>query len=490
MPTIQNMPPRKPSPPYKSRRGQTGFALLEILISVVLLGFIITGAAFMVDNHLEKVRTAATAQQMQIFAKATQAFIKDNYAYLTTGGNGIVPATSTVPSVITVDILKNTPNPESGQSSATRYLPTGFQEKNGYQQTLCALILRPNPTANELYALVVTEGGESINDVDLSLLAASLGAAGGGIYAKNPSRAKGTLGKWEFDLNTDPVGRNFRNVQTSCTGNPVNLTPGHPLMALWFSEDPASAFLHRNEVAGHPELNTMQTDVRFKDDFIDEFDQNNPVFFGGATAQLIIERVVGEECNKYPTAGSPVNPQTGKKEVPLGTMARTEDGEVLFCQEDAVRKKNYWVRNISAGRWEFELIRPQSLGLNRKKFVGMGYLVDKDHFSGTLHCSPNENSAFVCGSAGNVDCRPESFSKAFLWNGEAILSTTWIPPTNPLNPVQWTPKWQQEQQQIRCTWYYARGADCSVGSGPSCYTDQHRVDVVNLKVENPIRRKW
>ncbi|MBV2234691.1 MAG: shufflon system plasmid conjugative transfer pilus tip adhesin PilV [Sterolibacterium sp.] len=469
---------------------QTGIALLEVLISIFLLGLIITGAVSMVDNHLDKVRTTATAQQMQIFAKATQSFIKDNYAYLTAGGNGIVPATSTIPSVITVEILKNTPNPASGQSSATRYLPTGFQEKNGHRQNLCALVLQPKP--NELYALIVTEGGEAINDIDLSLLAASLGATGGGIYAKNPSLAKGTLGKWEFDLNTDTVGRNFKNAGTNCAGQaatPVVLAAGHPLMALWFSEDPSSAFLYRNEVPGHPELNTLQTDIKFKGDFIDEFDKDNPRFFGGATAQLTIERVVGEECNLYPTAGSKINPLTGKKEVPLGTLARTDDGEVLFCQEDAVKKKNFWVRNLAAGRWEFDLIRPQSLGLNRKTFVGIGYLVDKNHFSGTLHCIPRENGAFACGSAGNVDCRPAANSKSILWNGEAILTTTWIAP-NPLIPAQWTPKWQQEQQQLRCTWFYTRGRDCSVPNGPACWADQYQVDVVNLKIEDPKRRKW
>lgn len=483
------MPLCIPSTPRLARRArQTGVGMLEILVSLTLFGMIIAAAATLVDNHLQQLRTTATTQQMQIFAKATQSFIKDNYVYLTSGGNGIVPATSTVPTVITVDMLKNTIHPESGQISATRYLPTGFQDKNGHQQTLCALVLQPKP--NELYAMVITEGGEPINDVDLSLLAASLGAAGGGIYTQNTSLAKGALGKWEFNLATDPVGQNFRNVPSSCTGAPVSFTPGHALMALWFSENPAATFIHRNEIANHPELNVMQTDMRFRDDFIDEFDRNNPKFFGGATAQLTLERLLGEECNLYPTAASPLNPQTGKKEVPLGTLAMTDEGELLYCQKDATRNKNYWARNTSAGRWEFEVTKPQSMGFTRKKFVGMGYLVDKDHFSGTLHCSPGENPAFACGSAGNVDCRPESQSKAFLWNGEAILSTSWIPPYNPLDPVQWTPQWQQEVQQRRCTWFYARGSDCSIFPNVPCFTNQFQVDVANLKVENPVRRKW
>lgn len=491
------MPPRTSLMAYPRRLGQqTGITLLEVLIAVSLLGFMVVAANALVDDHLRRVRTAATAQQMQVFAKATQAFIKDNYAYLTAGGNGIVPATPTAPAVITLDMLKNTIHPESGQTSPTRYLPSGFQDKNAHQQTLCALVLQPKP--NELYALVVAEGGETINDVDLSLLAASMGAAGGGIYAQNPSRARGTLGKWEFDLATDPVGQNFKNVPISCTGNAVSLTPGHPLMALWFSENPAADFLHRNEVAGHPELNTMQTDLRFRDDFIDEFDPDNPKFFAGATAQLTVERVLNQECNLYPTAASPINPQTGKKEVPPGTLARTDDGELLFCQEDVVKKKNYWVRNISAGRWEFELIRPVTPMLinnqwgpayslpERKKFVGTGYFVDKDHFSGTLHCNPKENSAFACGSAGHVDCRSESQSKAITWNGGALLTSS-----NPLNPnIPWVLPAQKEIQVRRCAWFFARGVNCTVDPKLPCFAEQYQVDVVNLKVENPMRRKW
>jgi type II secretory pathway pseudopilin PulG len=474
------------SPPGR----QAGLALLEILISVFLLGLIVTGALSLVDNHLEKVRTTATTQQMQIFAKAVNEFIKDNYSALTTGGNGIVPATSTVPSVISVATLQNTPSPADGRISPTRYLPMGFQNQNGYRQTLCALVLQPK--ANELYALVVTEGGEAIDDIELSLLAASLGASGGGIYAKNPGLAKGTLGKWEFNLDTDAVGRNFRNVQASCTGAPVNLAPGHPVMALWFSEDPAAVFLHRNEVPGHPELNTLQTDIRFKGDFIDEFDKNNPKLYGGASAQISLERILDEDCNLYPTVGSPINPQTGKKEVPLGTMARTEEGEILACKQDLAKKKNIWVRNISAGRWEFELIRPQTLGLNRKKFVGMGYLVDKDHFSGTVLCATKENSAFACGNAGNVDCRPQANSKAIVWNDEAIQTTTEIFPSpynRLLQPRLWR-QWQDERQQLRCTWFFARGKDCSISASQSCWTDQYQVDVVNLKIEDPKLRKW
>lgn len=389
---------RQNTPPH-----QTGIALLEVLISLFLLGIIVTGAVSMVDNHLEKTRAAATVQQMQVFAKGVKDFVKDNYPYLINGGNGLVPASENQPTVLTVTTLQSTPNPATGALSATRYLPTGFQEKNSYQQTLCALVLQPKP--NELYVLVVAESidpnAKAINDIDLSLLAASLGAAGGGIYASDANLAKGTLGKWEFNLVSDQVGRYFRNAQTNCAGQaiPLKLAAGHPLMALWFAEDTSSAFLYRDEVPGHPELNTMQTDLKFKDDVF----KNSKFESGGATLQIQLVRTIGEKCDDTPTAGSPADPLTGKKIVPVGTLARTAKGDIITCQDTGGER--IWTGPITIGRWKFKLEKPAGReGLATEWFRGTGYFIDSNHFSGLLHCDPDASNDLACGSAGNIDC--------------------------------------------------------------------------------------
>lgn len=450
------------------RSNQTGIALLEVLISLFLLGIIITGAVSMVDNHLEKTRTAATVQHMQIFAKGVKDFVKDNHSYLVTGGGTFTPASANQPTVLTVATLQNTPNAATGQVSATRYLPIGFQDKNSYQQTICALVLQPKP--NELYTLIVTESldptAKSINDIDLSLLAASLGAAGGGIYAKDANLAKGTLGKWEFNLTTDQVGKFFRNAQSNCAGQAkrIALDGGHPLMALWFAEDTSSAFLYRDEVPGHPELNTMQTDLKFKDDVFDKSNPNNPKFVsGGATIQISLVRKIGDKCDDTPSAGAPVNPITGKKEVPIGTLARTEKGDIIACQDTG--KEHIWTGPITISRWKFKLEKPAGRdGQATEWFRGTGYFIDSTHFSGLLNCDPDASNDFSCGSAGNVDCS--------------------IAPNQP-----------------DCTWYYARGyvknetiqipvctlwiGICLIwGSQPYDIpvTKKHQVDVANLKV--------
>ncbi len=309
----------KTLPPHLARRHrlQRGITLLEILISLSILGMVIAGAASLIDNHLERTRSAATAQQMTIFANAVQAYIKDNYS-------GLLPlASATVPAVITTSTLQPT-------ASLTKYLPSNFNPVNAYGQTLCALVLQPN--TNELYAMVVTDGGNAINDVDLALLAGTMGAAGGAIYSSAPTIAKGTLGKWHFDLNSDPVGKFFQTKSaTNCDGTTttITLTSGHPLMALWFASDTPSAYLYRDKVPGHPELNTMQTDIAFKDDTATTW---------GASLSLKITRTAETECDSTPTGvGAPVQ---------LGTLARDTTGVILSCQDDGTR--HYWRRSGGA----------------------------------------------------------------------------------------------------------------------------------------------
>lgn len=399
---------------------QLGIALLEVLISLFLLGIVITGAVSMIDNHLEKVRMAATAEHMQVFAKGVKDFVKDNYPYLVSGGNNLEPASDQHPAVLTVNTLQTTPNAVTGQTSATRYLPAGFKPTNSYQQTICALVLKPKPNSNELYTLIVTESinphAQNISDIDLSLLAASLGAAGGGIYQKDSDNdlliAKGTMGKWEFDLKNDQVGQFFKSAQRNCADQkqPLKLEAGHPLMALWFAEDTSSAYLYRDEVPGHPELNTMQTDLKFSDDEIDADDPSKSRF--GASVQLQIERVLGDRCEDTPTAGSPYNPKTKKREVPVGTLARNARGEILSCQQIGDGPENrIWMGPVTIGRWRFKLEYQGT----KKSFVGTGYFIGDNQFNGLMHCDPDTQNNFDCGNAGNIDCSKESDQLDCAW---------------------------------------------------------------------------
>ena len=550
MPSVQTLITRHPAALLPSAKQQAGIALLEILISVVLLGLVIAGAATLVDNHLEKLRINVAAQQMQVFAKGVNAFIKDNYPYLVAANDrGLIPASDKMPTVLTVDILRNTPHPESGLLSSARYLPNEFPQQNSFQQTLCALVLQPQP--NELYAMIIAEGGQRINDADLSLFTATLGASGGGIYTDNPDLAKGALGKWEFNLITDEVGQYF--AKTNCAGELLDPKPGdisragRPLMALWFSADPAADFLYRSEVPGHPELNTLQTDLKFRDDFVDESDKDNPVFSGGASMQLQIVREPGEICDDPPTAGAPiVDEESQQRAVPPGTLARTEEGELLSCQLDETSGKRTWARIVSAGRWEFFLVNPdfdwfsptckaanaESSGAC-KKVIGTGYLIDNEHFSGTLHCVTKSGFKWACGESGNVDCKPGSIQKAMRWNNKArnTPATSWIGNAlkwRDLEFLDWALEqsfaqalaaaqgnnmdlddnqglgqmltWAQsmnlsfvEREQRRCAWFFAGDSiqECERISGQQVCSlrEPYQVDTESIRIKNPVR-KW
>ena len=338
------------------REWQRGVTLIELLLAIGIMGLVVAGAASLIDNHLERMRVAATAQQMTVFGNAVQAYIKDNYPNLliSNPSSGVPFAQASVPAVITTTILQTTPLP-SGTNSATKYLPANFVDVNAYGQKLCALVLQPK--VGELYALVITEGGNAINDVDLGLLAGSIGGAGGAIYTSvnmplpniPPATAvkdiaRGTMGKWYFNLKTDPVGMYFSGKSTkncSGAGNTINLLSGHPLMALWFSSDTSSAFLYRNAVPNHPELNTMGTDIKFNDDRSCTDATGKTITCFGASISLQIARTPETKCDDHPTGNG--------KPVQVGTLARDTSGSVLSCQL-AADGITYW-RSVSSLFW-------------------------------------------------------------------------------------------------------------------------------------------
>lgn len=311
---------------------QAGATLLEILIAIGIMGALTAGAAMLLDNHMQRVRTTAAAQHMAAFGSAVQAYIKDKYA--TFLPNGSTETTL----IVTSDTLKNAaPTPPMN-----RYLPPGYEGMNAFGQTLCAIVRVRNTTQNpnEIYAMVIAEGGETIDDTELSLLVGTLGAAGGAIYTRQPTVIKGTMGRWQINLagNSNPDIQKFAN--TRCNGLPSsgNLSKGHPVMALWFAKDTPSAYLYRDAVPGHPELNVMQTDLKFKDDKLNFLAPPTP----GATITLAIVRDADTLCDSKRTASTSDFGQT----VPPGTLAKDKNGNLMMCavfpRAEGGDDKRYW----------------------------------------------------------------------------------------------------------------------------------------------------
>lgn len=230
---------------YKQMNKQQGITLIEVIAAIAIMSFVLLGMAQMTDKLLRDIKSVTAAEHIKIIGDATALYIQDNFAAVQ------AIATPAVPYKIGINIL-----------ITDGYLPNGFQDINAYDQQVCTVVLEPSP--NELQAMVITTGGDTIVDGDLVYQVDSIGASGGGVYTASPA-----------GLPTDIIGSggsyiiprgNFHNAGRTCASadgaGGVNIVPGHAGMALWVEQSAFDAgVLYRNAVAGRPDLNQMNTDL-------------------------------------------------------------------------------------------------------------------------------------------------------------------------------------------------------------------------------------
>lgn len=231
----------QPSKPFKQR--QTGITLLEVLLSLTIIAAALGGLNAISDRYADNTQVALAASQERALGEAAKAYIKDNYSAV------MAVSTATAPALIEVATLITAGN-----------LPTGFSNTNAYGQSMCALVLQP--TASRLQAMVVSEGGTTIDDLSLGSLASMVGGSGGGVYALDAATIRGAIGGWAIPTATFHNLAN--NVGRKCDGTAgrVQVATGRPVMSLWFENgDTTSAFLARDAVPGRPELNAMNTPI-------------------------------------------------------------------------------------------------------------------------------------------------------------------------------------------------------------------------------------
>ena len=226
----------------QSCRQQAGLTLLEMLISLSILATVVAGIASLVNVASEDAKASVTALHTKTIGDAASVYIRDNHAAVA------AVATATTPALIRVSDLV-----------AEGYLSAGFSVRNPRGQATCVLVLEPTP--DRLTGLVMTEGGDTIDDLTLGSIAATIGGAGGGIYSTDPTVARGAMGGYAF-----PVGAfgNPNSLGQRCDGTAgaVAAQAGRPVMALWFADGAqASPTLYREEVPGNPGLNTMNTAI-------------------------------------------------------------------------------------------------------------------------------------------------------------------------------------------------------------------------------------
>ena len=210
-----------------------------MIASLAILSVAVMGMAILADNFSRDTKGNVTSSQMRTFGEASKAYIKDNYAAIQ------AIATSTSPALIDVSTL-----------IAAGKLPTGFLAANAYGQSMCTLVLEP--AANRLQAMVIAEGGATIEDLALGSIASTIGGSGGGVYAAAATTMRGAIGGWSLPLST--YDNLVNNVGRHCDGTAGNISvaAGRPLMALWFENgDTSAAFLSKDLVVNRPDLNTM-----------------------------------------------------------------------------------------------------------------------------------------------------------------------------------------------------------------------------------------
>ena len=218
----------------------SGFTLVELLIVISIGSAILASVGYYSYNSYQQRDINATAIQIKKIANAAKKYINEYSNAL------IRTAKADKPSVIPVSVLL-----QYDDSLATN---------NYAEQNYCVLVLQPS--VGYLQGLVITEGGEKINDIDLAQIAVLTGANGGGVYSTNLNNIIGTNNGWNIPIN------NFAKSEVKCgdgtSAGKTKIESGHAVYALWFKTSRTginTQVLYRNEVPGQPELATMNTPI-------------------------------------------------------------------------------------------------------------------------------------------------------------------------------------------------------------------------------------
>ncbi|ERT15336.1 shufflon system plasmid conjugative transfer pilus tip adhesin PilV [Pseudomonas sp. CAH-1] len=210
-----------------NKRNQAGMLIVDAVMTLLVLSILITLASFWIIKQMDAQDFRIAADKQKAVAEAVSKYLKDNFSTV------LASATATKPVQITVPMLRN-----------TNFLPSGFTDTNGFGQTIIGLARKPN--ANQLEAIVLTTGGQVISEIGIRTIAENLGGPGGFVSSTNSNVVQGVRGGWQVALS------NYA----------INPGAGHTASALFLMDgELANDYLYRNAVPGHPELNSMNTDL-------------------------------------------------------------------------------------------------------------------------------------------------------------------------------------------------------------------------------------
>lgn len=195
-------------------------ANIGLVFGIVMLGVILGIVTWIVSDNQYSI---AATHAIKV-SDAAEKYIADNSDTISTQATPTSPYTFTASTLVTQG-----------------YLPSNFSATNNFSQGYRIMVLEP--ADKKFHTLIVTTGGNNLTIGQAVKIGVRIGAIGGYVQS---GVAKGSQGGWSDSL-------------SSYGFNPGD---GHVALAQFFSYGVSTNdFLYRKQVAGHPELNTMSTDL-------------------------------------------------------------------------------------------------------------------------------------------------------------------------------------------------------------------------------------
>lgn len=229
---------------------QRGITLIETIGALGIASLMLLGLTAMIDASLQDSEGQQAALYQSQVVAAAKKYIAANYQPL-------VAATPTAATVASISLAT---------LKTQNFLSSGFGLTNAYNQSTCVLVRQPTVGSGKLDALIATTGGQAIADKDIPAVASNAGQGSGYIAAAAPTTARGA--SWSMATTA------YQGV--SCEGaGPAVLTgaaaDGGHLVSNLFYDGPgqlSTDFLYRDAVPGRPELNQMNTPLKFANDAV------------------------------------------------------------------------------------------------------------------------------------------------------------------------------------------------------------------------------
>lgn len=290
-------------------RRQRGISLLEIIVSLTLFAIMFSGMAAMSDRFAKDTRDNVVAEHLRRVAEAGRSYVRDNYSTIAASAGPTTPFYISVANLV-----------------AGGYLQSGFSATNAYNQSVCILVLQPS--ANRLQALVVSEGGNAIDDISLGTIVAQAGGSAGAMRS-GTSTITGTQGGWSIARSSYHNLPNTAGRRCDGSGGNVQIADGRLAYAIWF--DPAATTLMSQwkdpvaNVGMLPATGNVNGDTRLVIDINRSYTWNSGAWYANGLTNEGFMR--GPDGTTIVADGQSC---TGK---PIGSIARDALGRLYVCSE-------------------------------------------------------------------------------------------------------------------------------------------------------------